>query len=184
MIKRLLLPFFTLLLFTLLLYRCSDSIIVPGNENNLITNPSFEENGNASLNGWIIAGDTINQFTTDIPPNGGNWAITINSVWISPLTNGIYTTVKLSTGIHIYRFSVWAKYQEVTGSTNMLIIKPDTTIVLRSIQITDTLWKEYSVIDTIAADVSDSLRIILSGGGSQILFGKSYFDLCTLELLE
>ena len=61
MIKRLLLPFFTLLLFTLLFYRCSDSIIVPGNENNLILNPSFEENGNASLAWWIIAGDTINQ---------------------------------------------------------------------------------------------------------------------------
>ena len=184
MIKRLLFPFFILLLFSLVLYRCSDSIIVPGIENNLILNPSFEENGNASLAWWIIAGDTINQFTTDIPPNGGNWAITINSVWISPLTNGIYTTVKLSTGTHIYHFSVWAKYQNVTGSTNMLIVKPDTTIVLRSIQITDTLWKQYSVIDTIAADISDSLRIILSGGGSQILFGKSYFDLCMLELIE
>ncbi len=184
MIKKLLISSFILLPFTLLNYQCSDSIIVPGNENNLILNPSFEENGNASLAWWIIAGDTINQFTTDIPPNGGNWAITINSVWISPLTNGIYTTVKLSPGIHIYHFSVWAKYQKVTGSTNMLIVKPDTTIVLRSIQITDTLWKQYSVIDTIAADDSDSLRIILSGGGSQILFGKSYFDLCTLELLE
>ena len=184
MIKRLLLPFSILLLFALLNYQCSDSIITPDNENNLIFNPSFEENGNASLAGWIIAGDTINQFTTDIPPNGGNWAITINSVWISPLTNGIYTTVKLSPGIHIYRFSVWAKHQNVTGSTNILIVKPDTTIILRSIQITDTLWKQYSVIDTIAADDSDSLSIILSGGGSQIILGKSYFDLCTLELLE
>ncbi len=184
MIKKLLISSFILLPFTLFNYQCSDSIIVPGIENNLILNPSFEENGNASLAWWIIAGDTINQFTTDIPPNGGNWAITINSVWISPLTNGIYTTVKLSPGTHIYHFSVWAKYQNVTGSTNMLIVKPDTTIVLRSIQITDTLWKQYSVIDTIAADDSDSLSIILSGGGSQILFGKSYFDLCTLKLLE
>lgn len=183
--NRLIISSIILILAILFFFQCEDdSITSPEIEQNLIENPSFEEDGNASLKGWIIAGDTLNQFTNDTPPNGGNWAVTINSVWISPLINGIYTTVKLSPGTHIYRFTVWAKYQEVTGSTNLLILKPDTTIIRRSIQIIDTLWKQYSLIDTISADGSDSLRVILSGGGSQLLLGKSFFDLCTFELVE
>jgi len=183
--NRLIFTLIILILSTLFFFQCDeDSITSPDIGHNLIINPSFEENGNASLAGWIIAGDTLNQFTNDTPPNGGNWAVTINSVWISPLVNGIYTTVKLPPGTHIYRFTVWAKYQKVTGSTNLLIVKPDTTIVRRTIQIIDTLWKQYSLIDTISADGSDSLRVVLSGGGSQLLLGKSFFDLCTFELVE
>ena len=183
--KQIFFTFSILILSTLFFFQCDgDSVTSPEIGQNLIANPSFEENGNASLTGWVVAGDTLNQFTNDTPPNGGNWAATINSVWISPLVNGIYTTVKLSPGTHIYRFTVWAKYQKVTGNTNILIVKPDTTIIRRSIQIIDTLWKQYSSIDTITAEGSDSLRVILSGGSSQLLLGKTFFDLCTFEIVE
>ncbi len=105
--NRLIFSLIILILTTLIFLQCNDdSVTSPEIGHNLIVNPSFEENGNASLEGWVIAGDTLNRFTNDTPPNGGNWAVTINSVWISPLVNGIYTTVKLSPGTHIYRFSL------------------------------------------------------------------------------
>jgi hypothetical protein len=183
--NRIILSLIIFILSALFFYQCNeDSITSPEIGENLITNPSFEENGNASLAGWIIAGDTLNQFTNEVPSGGGNWAVTINSVWISPLVNGIYTTVKLSPGTHIYRFTVFAKYQKVKGNSNLLIVNRDTTIIRRSIQIVDTLWKQYSLIDTITAGGSDSLRVVLSGGSSQLLLGKTFFDLCTFEIVE
>ena len=88
---RFLLPTFVLLLFALLFSQCSDSIIAPENENNLIPNPSFELNGISTVAFWLVNMPSLVNFTNDTPPGGGNWAITIKVLWGSG--NDVISTV-------------------------------------------------------------------------------------------
>lgn len=182
MIKKLLLPLFILLLFALLLYRCCDSIIIPGTENNLIPNPSFEENGDSSLAGWFVNMPSLVNFTNDTPPNGGNWAITIDVLWGSG--NDVISTVKIPEGTHIYKFSFWSKYSNNPGYAEILLVAQDSVSQINRIFVDNESWKNYSTLDTITSVSGDSLQIKLSGGFSHITPGKTYFDLCTLELLK
>ena len=182
MIKRLLVSLIILLLFSLLLYRCSDSVIVPENENNLIPNPSFEENGDSSLADWFVNIPSLVHFTNDTPPNGGNWSITIDVLWGSG--NDVITTVKIPEGINIYKFSFWSKYSDNIGYADILLVAQDSVFQINRTYVDSESWKYYSILDTITSVSGDSLQIKLSGGFSNIAPGKTYFDLCTLELLE
>jgi hypothetical protein len=182
MIMRVAFPLFFLLLFSLLHYQCSDSINVPQIENNLIHNPSFEENGESSLADWFVKMPSVVNFTRDIPPNGGRWALTIDVLWGSG--NDVITTVKIPEGTHIYKFSFWSKFSNKPGFADIDVVARDSLSQISRINIDSESWKNYSILDTIASFSGDSLQITLSGGFSNISPGKTYFDLCTLELLE
>lgn len=180
--KRLLLPLFILLLFALLLFRCSDSIIIPENENNLIPNPSFEENGDSSLANWFVNIPSSVNFTNNTPPNGGNWAITIDVLW--GVGNDVISTVKIPEGTHIYKFSFWSKFSNNSGFADILLVAHDSLTQINRIYVNSESWENYSTLDTIISASGDSLQIKLSGGFSHITPGKTYFDICILELLE
>lgn len=180
--KRLLLPLFILLLFALLLFRCSDSIIIPANENNLIPNPSFEKNGESTAVYWFVNFPSLVHFANDTPPNGGNWAITIDVLW--GIGNDVISTVKIPEGTHIYKFSFWSKYFVKPGYADLSLVTADSIFIINHFQINNDVWTNYSMTDTITSNFGDSLRIILSGGFSNVAPGNTFFDLCTLELLE
>ena len=180
--KRFLLPSFVLLLFTILFSRCSDSIIAPEISNNLIPNPSFELNGVSSVAFWFVNMPSIVNFTNDTPPVGGNWAITIDVLWGSG--NDVISTVLIPEGTHIYKFSFWSKYSNKPGYAELLLDAPDSLYQINRIIVDSESWKNYSILDTISSVSGDSLQIKLSGGFSNIVPGNTYFDLCTLELLE
>ena len=182
MIKSLPVSLFILLLFSLLLYRCSDSVIIPENENNLIPNPSFEENGDSSLAGWLVNMPSLVQFANDTPPNGGNWAITIDVLW--GVGNDVISTVKIPEGTHVYKFSFWSKFETTAGDAELLFITTDSVYSINRVQVNSNDWMNYSVSDTITSNSNDSLMVKLSGGFSNISPGKTYFDICTLELIE
>ncbi|RKY92452.1 MAG: hypothetical protein DRQ01_06280 [Ignavibacteriae bacterium] len=180
--KRLLLPLCVLLLFAHLLSRCSDSLITPVNENNLIPNPSFELNGVSTVAFWFVNMPSLVHFTNDTPTNGGNWAITIDVLWGSG--NDVISTVIIPEGTHIYKFSFWSKYSNKPGFAETLLAARDSLYQINRIIVDSESWKNYSILDTITSVSGDSLKIKLSGGFSNIVPGKTYFDLCTLELLE
>ena len=182
MIKSLPVSLVILLLFSLLLYRCSDSVIIPENENNLIPNPSFEENGDSSLAGWLVNMPSLVQFANDTPPNGGNWAITIDVLW--GVGNDVISTVKIPEGTHVYKFSFWSKFETTAGDAELLFITTDSVYSINRVQVNSNDWMNYSVSDTITSNSNDSLMVKLSGGFSNISPGKTYFDICTLELIE
>ena len=180
--KIFLLPLFVLLLFALLSSRCSDSIISPINENNLIPNPSFELNGVSTVAFWFVNMPSLVNFTNDTPPNGGNWAISIDVLWGSG--NDVITTILIPEGTHIYKFSFWSKYSNKPGYAELLLDAQDSLYQINRTNVDSESWKNYSILDTISSVSGDSLQIKLSGGFSNLLPGKTYFDLCTLELLE
>ena len=179
---RFLLPTFVLLLFAILSSRCSDSIIAPDNKNNLIPNPSFELNGVSSAAFWSVNMPSLVNFTNDTPQGGGNWAVTIDVLWGSG--NDVITTILIPEGTHIYQFSFWSKYSSKPGYAEILLSAQDSLSQINRIIVDSRSWKKYSILDTITSVSSDSLQIKLSGGYSNLLPGETYFDLCTLELLE
>jgi len=176
------LPLFALLLVAILISRCSDSIITPENEDNLILNPSFELNGVSTVAFWFVNMPSLVQFTNDTPPNGGNWAITIDVLWGSG--NDVITSIAIPEGTHVYKFSFWSKYSNKPGYTEIHLDARDSLYQINRINVDSESWKNYSILDTITSVSGDSLQIKLSGGFSNIVPGKTYFDLCTLELLE
>ena len=182
MIMRMTFPLFLLLLFSLLNYRCSDSITESKIENNLIRNPSFEENGDSSLADWFVKMPSLVNFTSDIPPNGGKWALTIDVLW--GIGNDVISTVKIPEGTHIFKFTFWSKFSNRPGFANIDRVTQDSLFQISRMNIDSESWKNYSITDTITSFSGDSLQITLSGGFSNITPGKTYFDLCTLELLE
>ncbi len=168
-----------------LLFHCtniSNTIIAPDEGTNLIINPSFEENGDSSMVGWNAEIPSTVNFTKDTPPNGGNWALTIDLMW--GIGNNVITTVNILPGTHVYKFSFWSKYFAMPGYADLSLVTPDSIFIINHIKINSGVWTNYSMIDTITSNSGDSLSVILSGGFSQIVSGKTFFDLCTLELLE
>ncbi len=181
--NQILFPLFILILSAFLIYKCDkDSITSPGNDKNLIANPSFEENGDSSLAGWFVNMPSLVNFTNDTPPNGGNWTITIDVLWGSG--NDVITTVKIPEGTNIYKFSFWSKYSNNPGYAEILLVAQDSVSQINRTYADSESWENYSILDTITSASGDSLQIKLSGGFSHIAPGKTYFDLCTLELLE
>lgn len=174
-----------LILSAFFLYRCtniSNSIITPGESNNLIINPSFEKDGDSSLVGWnAVIPSTVN-FTKDTPPKGGNWALTIDV--LLGISNNVISTVNILPGTHVYNFLLWSKYFTIPGYADLSLVSTDSIYIINHIQINSDVWTNYSMTDTIISNSKDSLRVILSAGFSQIVSGKTFFDLCTLELLE
>ena len=174
-----------LILSAFFLYRCnniSNSIITPGESNNLIINPSFEKDGDLSLAGWNAKIPSTVNFTKDTPPNGGNWALTIDVLW--GIGNIVTSTVNIPPGTHIYKFSFWSKYFVKSGYANLSSVTTDSIYIINHIQINSDIWTKYSMIDTITSNSKDSLRVTLSGGFFNTLPGNTFFDLLTIELLE
>ena len=150
-----------LILSAFLLYYCTNittSIITPGESNNLIINASFEKDGDSSLVGWSAEISSTVNFTTDTPPNGGKWALTINVLW--GIGNNVISTVNILPGTHVYKFSLWSKYFVKPGYADLSLVNVDSVFIINHIQINSGVWTNYSMIDTITSNPGDSLRII------------------------
>ena len=174
-----------LMISAFLLYHCTNitnSIITTGESNNLIINSSFEKGGDSSLVGWNAEIPSTVYFTIDTPPNGGNWALTIDVLW--GIGNNVISTVNILSGAHVYKFSRWSKYFVKPGYADLSLVTTDSIYIINHIQINSDIWTKYSMIDTITSNSKDSLRVTLSGGFFNTLPGNTFFDLLTIELLE
>lgn len=148
----------------------------PDENQNLILNPSFEQNGTASLEGWEIETnmDSTIRFSEDVPQSGGRWSIVL-SVGDRVLTR-LRTTVVAPSGTNYYILSIWGKSNGATGVIRVVFDK----IILRSLTISDTTWILYQTFDTLSTANGDSISVELDGGVTSS-YSETYFDLCSLE---
>ena len=172
------------LLIPLFINSCNN-ITGPLIQINLLQSPSFEENDQPSLKGWI--GDTsVINFSNDVPPEGGKWSIFIygnNSLTLRPIRpDQIIQKVKLLKGTYIYTFSFWAKADSINGSFAILgTIKNDTSRLDKNLEITKPTWTNYTIVDTLSYANYDSVEVFFGAGYSfQGVQGKIFFDLCSL----
>jgi hypothetical protein len=159
----------------------------PKNPINLITNSSFELNGQQSLVGWTVHSERFD-FTNNTPPGGGNWALEIPLGWF-PFYNSVETIVPAPTGSNIYKFSIYGKVRKITnlplGYADFYVKHADTLVLCNSLHITDTTWSSYFKIDTLTTFLGDSLFVKIYTSLTEVSSdGPVIFDLCKLEKLN
>ncbi len=180
---------FLILFLSLAAVQCS-SPTGPSPNTNLLKDPSFENNGNASLTGWNAYTSFIN-FSNDVPPEGGKWSIfmygynplSAQPILLDPINQKI-TTLK---GSYVYSFSFWSKADSTTDAYGKVFaFRNDSLISIKSVAVTDSNWAQYFIIDSLSSTDADSLKIIFFGGASYPFkpAGKTYFDLCSLTAKE
>lgn len=161
---------------SLFIFGCTDPV-EPGSGSVLFSS-SFEIDGNASLAGWVIpTGDSANVlFDTDVPTGGGSYSAALQSV--NTLPAQLTRTVPIPIGKNVFDLSMYAKYSGSEGSFSIGIKNQERHIT----EIKQTTWAPYHVVYTFTAAQGDSLIVTLSGGTSELIAGKTYFDLVTLKI--
>jgi hypothetical protein len=166
-------------------YGCNNSIQPESTSViSLISNPSFEINGAASLAGWTISDTSNVRLAESAPTNGGLWSLRIAA---SPFPGSYaYIFAPMEEGKHSYRLSFWCKHTGVTFGIVRLYYKnlhmPWTSLNAQPVE--DTLWTFHSFVDTVFAFKQDSLSIYLYGGEGGEESGQTFFDLCKLDRLD
>lgn len=148
----------------------------------ILLNSSFETAGSASSDGWTISSPPMGSFSTDVPPNGGMY-----SIFLVASNPGGSASIKvaLPLGAHIFRFSLWAKTAGIIGRADLQFVPTNGQLILsKRIDIPDTTWREYSIDDTLTAQIGDSLKVLLSSRFAEVLIAKTYFDVCKLEEIQ
>lgn len=161
-----------------------ESSISPQIGGNMLKNPSFELNGTCSTDNWVsnIHGDSdtnIIHHSSDVPSGGGTCSIVMEPNWGPAYT--LSQTVPAIIGSNSYSLSFWAKKNGVGGKTMLYLKHQDSLIFINSIDVKDSIWTNYEIFGGVTATARDSIMITLSGGFSQLLTGKTYFDLIDLH---
>ena len=175
-----------LLLIPLLINSC-DKATGPVFQTNL-QNPSFEENGQPSLSGWNVSDTSMINFSNDVPPDGGKWSLVMygrNTLIQGRVRlNLVSQKVNLLKGTYIYTFSFWAKTDSSNGSVAVLsAIINDTSRFYKNLEITNSNWTNYNIVDTLSSANYDSVEaVFLNGLSFQGVQGKTFFDLCSLTV--
>ncbi len=181
--------FLFVLLFNLLSCHKNNSPLENDNEKlppsgvNLILNPSFEFNGEQSLKYWHVEDWPEIYFSNDTPPGGGNWSIFLHAQWAGPLPTSPSYYVPLSPGRHIVKFSFYGKSKTIPGAAYLILKTGKTREEITLNMVTDSIWTEYTSIDTLDIQEGDSLFVLLHGGNTEVADGITYFDLVDLELM-
>lgn len=174
-----------LLLLPLFSNSCNN-ITGPLIQTNLLQNPSFELNGQPSISGWTVIDTAMINFSNDVPPGGGKWAIFMygnNPLSLRPiLLRPLSQKVNLLKGSYIYTFSFWAKADSTDQSAAFFrAFKSDTLEVDKSIEITNSNWTNYNIVATLSSADYDSVEVVFINGNSLInAQGKTFFDHCSL----
>lgn len=183
---------FIALAFLLILLQChSDKTpLSPANisdcTGSLIPNCSFEENGEPTLQFWESSDTSAVHFSGEVPPGGGRWSVFVEASWFGPLLgySHIAYRLPLKQGVHIFRLTFYAKRTALYGSMSLFQIHGNETNQLKTVTITDSTWTKYQVQDTLTAAPGDSLLIFLTGGGTEVVYSATYYDLVKLTELS
>jgi hypothetical protein len=162
------------------------------NPPNLISNGSFEFNGNPTMEGWDIlpATDTSERhpirFSNDVPPNGGKWSIEFDSLSSSRLFLG--TSVNIPQINNKYKLSFWAKTQGIGAEVDLMVTRRGIVDIWKGIVVTSSGWSEYSIIkekmEPLSQQIPDTMgifNIYFMIEYSPYIYGKTNIDLVRLE---
>jgi hypothetical protein len=161
------------------------SIGSPAPSPSLICNPSFEINGQGSLHCWNLVKDFAtypDTFSTDVPPNGGQFSLRLEGVKDVNWDPYAETYVTNLSGQKIVSLSAYAKtlyggqsiylWLEHVRSGQVIKSKSDNKWAFSG-------WQTLLVTDTLTLQSQDSLRIkIVQTTGQN---SSAYIDLVELN---
>lgn len=166
-------------------YGCKEeSVTAPIQQQNLITNSSFENNGNPSIDGWLFWSNISSNFdfSNDVPPSAGNWSVVLSVGDF--VGKRLQTKLAAPAGQHIFKLSVWSKskWSNPRGNPGFIMLALNGAI-RKSIVLADSVWKYYEVSDTITSIVGDSLTVTLNAGDAYGI-QQTFFDVCRLDIFK
>ncbi len=151
---------------------------------NLLQNPSFEENDKSSGRFWSIHNFPGFQFAKDTPPDGGTWSLSLTSDWTPP---SVYASQTIATppGIRDFRLTFWVKNEFGGNAVIIRGIFADTTQTVASLTTEpNKVWKAYTLTFQIPLPAPDSLRVELWAAPTELQRIITLYDLITLEPIQ
>ena len=181
-------PIMIIMLFCSCVPTPVDEIGVSGN---LIANSSFETSKHLpDYCGWAgtaylldSLGNQIPPLVQDDPEGGGVWSVQLEPLWY-PEEGMTETIIHGPTGNHIYKISAWMKTIDWTGSMSLEHWRKGQKIAQKMISETSVDWQQFSFRDTLSVQPSDTLKVHLSAGSTEVSSGKVLFDLVSAEIIE
>ncbi len=155
-----------------------------------LQNPSFEENGQPSLDGWL---DYYCDFATsenDAPPGGGQWCVKMQPGQTQGCFPGyFYQLLPNVTNDQIFQLEGWAKVDVEGTVVGIFLGRKDAegTIHLFDGDTTSSeSWTMLSVQDTFILEPGDDAVVVINSGlvgGPVGPSHSSYFDELQLDLV-
>ena len=182
------LQLFLMLLCLLFVISCQKSPTGPSFNANLLVNPTFQQNGKASLDGWMVVDSAGVQLSSDIPSSSSGHSVVVSPSWLPTWPIGIiYQAIPASAGTHLYHLSVFGKKTGVSGGVAVRLNRPDNNPAqgwFPGITVIDTVWTSYSQVDTITAAAGDTLFFAVRTGACELCTGSTYLSFCSFEKLD
>ena len=160
---------------------CNESIVESESNENLIFNGSFEINNQPSLEGWF-GNQQLAELINQGAPNGGNWSLQLTSDW-APTTGFVYSSISNVYAWDIVELTAYVRGSGQFGGGIISLVSGQNIWSGRnkSISMSDTVWSQISVTDTLELNANDTLWVVLSSPHTEILLLKGLFDLVKLE---
>jgi hypothetical protein len=178
--------FFMVILIAFYFSGCSkdDNSVNPPN-GILVWSTSFEKDGFFSTEGWTLPSNSDS--STDVPAEGGKYSLLLESN--SPPEVFAEIKVPVMTQYSDYKLSLWSYSTGITNDVNgkavLSLLRNGSVVKSQSVLIDASVsWYNYTIEDTFSVTANDSFLVQLSGGVSQLLPGKTFFDLIKLEAIE
>jgi hypothetical protein len=170
-------------------------IAIYANSQNLITNPSFEESGEPFCEGWyagcciplVNQCDTIKtngvSIVRNVPPDSlrGEWSAEVYGSF--PISSSVVTYIPARNGTYIYQLKFWMNTSNHLGAA-CINLKKNTSSECKWISDSDQPWKEYSMLDTITGNSTDTIYIWLTAGLGDFCVCDVTFDLIELTIID
>jgi len=163
-------------LFVLFIYGCTEEETTEPTDENTLLSSSFEKDGKFSADEWKLPAQSDS--STDVPPSGGNFSLLLEASQPPEVYAQIKVPVK--TDYNEFKLTFWSKYSVIEGKVILSLVRNGSVIDSSSIMVDDIIWKSYSIQDTFSIAAGDSFMVQVTAGISQLLPGKTYFDLCRL----
>ena len=150
----------------------------------LLSDATFDSSGHPVLGGWKYGRSDVDSnahFVKDVPPGSyASWSLALSPGWI-PSTEFVHREFSnLSTGI--YELSVWAKVTQANGRGNIIMARSalQPWIAFASVEVRDTNWHKYILLDTLTSKITDTLSVILTGGSTEVANWEVLYNTITL----
>ena len=178
--QRLLTRRLSYILFALLIFGCTEEETTEPTDENTLLYSSFEKNGRFSPDGWTLP--IQSDSSSDVPSGGGKFSLVLEAC--NPPEVYVQIKVPVKTQFNEFKLTFWSKYSVIEGMAILSLVRNGSVIDSSSILVNLNIWKSYTIQDTFSVAAGDSFMVQLSAGISQLLPGKTYFDLCRLQGID
>jgi len=183
--KYLLLRLLLIVTIAVLTLKCSEdnkSVNPPPPNPNELLNSTFESNGMPDTDGWTLSARPLAEIVEEAPPGGGTYSVRLTAA--TPEGGKAWIIIPAAADKQNYKLSFWAKTNSPSSLVYFDLLRNGQVESHNELNVRDTVWTQYSVVDTFQVVSGDSIRVIFQERLEQIILRETYFDLCKVETID